>query len=64
MESVMFIESPTRLHHAGDLALTGQFAETNPANLKPPNEGAPTTAILAAIVLARPKFRRPTCFDH
>jgi hypothetical protein len=60
MESVTFIESPTRLHHAGDFALAGQFAETDAANLEPPNICATATTVLATVILPRLELGWPT----
>src|SRR5713101_7738130 len=59
MESVTFIGLPTRLHHAGDFTLAGQFAEADAADLEPPNIRAPTAAVLAAVVLPRRELGWP-----
>jgi hypothetical protein len=53
MESVTFIELPTRLHHARDFTLAGQFAEADAANPEPPNIRATATAVLATVVFPR-----------
>jgi hypothetical protein len=59
MESVTFINSPTRLHHARDLALAGQFTETNTTNLEPPDIRMAPPTVLAAIVLPRTELGWP-----
>jgi hypothetical protein len=70
MESVTFINSPTRLHHTRDLALTGQFTETNATNLEPPDIRMAPPTVLATIVLPRlelgwsPLFHFPGKFRH
>jgi hypothetical protein len=58
----MFIKSPASLYHAGHLALTGQFAETNPANLEPADIRAPTATVLATVVCPRLELGWPTLF--
>jgi hypothetical protein len=70
MESVTFINSPARLYHTRNLALTGQFPETNTTNLEPPNVRMAPATVLAAIVLPRlelgwsPLFDFPGKFRH
>jgi hypothetical protein len=53
MESVTFINSPTRLHHTRDLPLAGQFTKTNAADLEPPDVCMAAPAVLTAIILSR-----------
>jgi len=60
MESVTFIELPTRLHHAGDFALAGQFTKTNAADLEAPNIRPSASAILATVVRPRLELGGPT----
>jgi hypothetical protein len=60
MESVTFIESPARLHHARDFTLAGQFAEADAANPEPPNVRAPAAAVLATVVFPRRELGWPT----
>jgi hypothetical protein len=60
MESVMFIELPTRFHHAGNLAITGQLTEADTANLETTDIGVASTAVLTTVILPRTEFRRPT----
>jgi hypothetical protein len=60
MESVTFINSPTRLDHTRDLALTGQFTETNATDLESPDIRMAPTAVLAAVVLLRLELGWPS----
>jgi hypothetical protein len=53
MESVTFINSPTRLHYTRDLALTGQLAETDSTDLEPADVRMAPPTVLATIVLPR-----------
>ena len=59
MGSVLLMRLPTRLAHAGDLALLGQLPEADPAESKlaihrarPPAQGAPAAVLV--LVLGRP----------
>jgi hypothetical protein len=56
----MFIELPTRFHHARDFALTGQLAEANAANLETTDVRVPAATVLAAIILPRTELCGPT----
>jgi hypothetical protein len=56
----MFIELPTRFHHAGDLAITGQLTEADAANLETTDVRVSTTAVLATIILPRTELCGPT----
>jgi hypothetical protein len=56
----MFIELPTRFHHAGNLAIAGQLAEADAANLEAADVRVSTTAVLATVVLPRTEFCGPT----
>jgi len=56
----MFIELPTRFHHAGNLPLAGQLTEADAANLETPNIRAPTTTVLASVVRPRLELSGPT----
>src|SRR5512141_1242077 len=59
--SVMLIydSSPAGLAHAGNHSLQRQFAETDSANSKFPEEGARASAPSAAIVLPDAELRLP-----
>jgi hypothetical protein len=59
MESVTFIESPTRLHHAWDFALAGQLTEADAANLETPDVRVPAAAVLATVILPCFELCRP-----
>jgi hypothetical protein len=49
----MFIELPARFHHAGNLAIAGQLAEADTANLETADVRVSATAVLATIILPR-----------
>src|SRR5712691_2347147 len=54
---LMTCSSPRRLEHAGDLALQGAIAETDPAHLELAEKGAVAAAQLAAVVGAHLELR-------